>query len=209
MIIGFAHLAINTKNLKELETLYLSKGYKKSNSFFSVKNNQSKKAFCNNFEENHDLVILDSYEEDFSLELTCHGQTDGKNEQLEINNGKIIIKTSEVEELTKFFLNGIGFKKLKKNYIKLESIKQSWCCDIQMHELNTDSSRVDAEGPSCLAFYSTNILNDKELLISEGATNPTNIFNLSLGVKSLDIFMARAPGGVLVELIQIKKKNAT
>ena len=29
--------------------------------------------------------------------------------------------------------------------------------------------------------------------------------NLSLGVKSMDIFMTRSPGGVLVELIQIKK----
>ena len=73
--------------------------------------------------------------------------------------------------------------------------------------LDSNSSRIDANGPSCLAFYSSNIIEDRKNLIKLGATDYSDVFNLSLGVKSMDIFMARAPGGILIELIQIRKNN--
>ena len=47
-----------------------------------------------------------------------------------------------------------------------------------------------------------------ERLIKQGAIDCSDIFNLSSGAKSMDIFMTRSPG-VLVELIQIKKELMT
>ena len=46
MILGFAHLAINTDKLDELEQFYSSKGYVKTSIFNEVKNAPAKKSFC-------------------------------------------------------------------------------------------------------------------------------------------------------------------
>ena len=43
MIIGFAHIAINTDKIEDLKKLYCNNGYLESNSFYSVKNHSSKK----------------------------------------------------------------------------------------------------------------------------------------------------------------------
>ena len=205
MILGFAHLAINTDKLDELEQFYSSKGYVKTSIFNEVKNAPAKKSFCINYQDKHDLILMENNVKNFSLELTCHGKITGKNNQLIFNENNIIARVREPDEFINFFSDGLGFKNLSDNNLTFKSINPSWCCEINVERGDTENSRVDAYGPSCLAFYSSNIIDDRKRLIKQGAIDCSDIFNLSLGVKSMDIFMTRSPGGVLVELIQIKK----
>jgi len=207
MIIGFAHIAINIDKIEDLKKLYCNNGYLESNSFYSVKNHSSKKSFCYSFQKKHDLIILNSTKNFFSIELTCHGKTTGFNKQLKIEDKKIIVKTQMAKEFHKFCSQGLGFSSISNRNIKFSSINPSWSCELIIEKKDSNSSRIDANGPSCLAFYSSNIIEDRKNLIKLGATDYSDVFNLSLGVKSMDIFMTRAPGGILIELIQIRKNN--
>ena len=205
MILGFAHLAINTDNLDELEQFYSSKGYVKSSLFNEVKNAPAKKSFCINYQDKHDLLLMQNNDKNFSLELTCHGKISGKNNQLIFDDNNIIVRVRNPDEFIDFFSQGLGFKNLLTNTLSFKSINPTWCCELNIEKGETENSRVDACGPSCLAFYSSNVIDDRKTLIKHGAVDCSDIFNLSFGVKSMDIIMTRSPGGVLVELIQIRK----
>jgi hypothetical protein len=205
MIIGFAHLTINTEDTNDLVEFYKKNCYKEINSFYSIENSHQKKLFCNSFQETHDLILLESTKKQPTIEITNHGYASGVNEQLMLKETNILVKVPEVNNFNKFFLSALGFKEKRRNIINFKSINSAWCCELEVKEFQTNYSRVDAIGPSCLAFYSTNIIEDRKRLIDSGAKYCTDVFNINLGVKSLDIIIARVPGGVLVELIQIKK----
>ncbi|PJF37956.1 MAG: hypothetical protein CUN55_19445, partial [Phototrophicales bacterium] len=94
-----------------------------------------------------------------------------------------------------------GFKECNAYDLKLISPFQKWTCNIRLVEAETLPVRLDAAGPSCLAFYSNRVGCDSLKLKGLGAKQVTKPFKLTVGSRVVEVALMRAPGGALIELI--------
>lgn len=206
MILGFAHLAINSSNLSDDEIFWSAKGYSCIVTHSKVANHQSKKAFCENYQVLHDIVLLRG-KNLWPLELTYHGTTSAENSQLFWSDGVIIVKIPELKKFQSFLAKGLGFKFLKDNYVALDALIPGWSCLIKLIEEDTKPVLLDATGGTCLAFYSNNLEEDIMNLLALGATDCSGVFDLELRERKVSIAMMRMPGGPLLELIKIERSS--
>lgn len=204
MILGFAHLGINSSDLIDAQEYFIKAGYQKENDFFGLENNPEKKPFLNHYVTKHDISILKSKDK-LPIEITSHGKAFGKNDQLELSNDckNILLRMPDTSIADQLLIHGLGFKRENGSYY-FESFIPSWNCQIMIEESNTKKTMLDHEGPSCLAFYVRKIEDSLNLLVLNGAINYSAIFNLYTDRK-LNIAMLRMPGGPVIELIEIKR----
>jgi hypothetical protein len=203
MILGFAHIAINVSDPIAAEKLWKKKGYTRQAFFDNVPNHISKKIFTLNYNKEHDILLL-SGNGLWPIEITTHGINDFKNNQLFWNQNLISVKVPNANELVEFLVNGLGFHS-QNNILTLNSRFSNWECKIKVESDNSESVMLDGIGPTCLAFYCNNLSVDVQHLINLGALDTTECFEISLGSKTMMIAMLRAPGGILIELINFKR----
>lgn len=210
MILGFAHLAINTSNFEETIKRYQKLGYSIDSTFINLPNNVKKNNFLTNYQEKHDISIL-TQESKVNLEITCHGETFGENHQLELteNNTKISMFTPNQSVAKRILVDGLGFKEEENpNEFSLHSIIPNWVCNIVLAKEERGNTNLDNEGPSCIAFYVRNIEDVISNLVLSGAINYSGFFSLTTD-KNLNVAMLRLPNGPAIELIEvIKTSNA-
>jgi len=205
MIFGLSHLTINTSDIYATESLLKKNKYKKVLFFNAVQNHPSKKKFISSWSEDHKLMLLSS-ENKPSIELTEYQQKSIlKNNQIKINKSVITLKISNIDLFLKIFTNALGFHRAENNLIFLKGLMKKWDCKIKFEPGKSNPSFLDSIGPSCLAFFSSNLEDDSNKLISFGAQYCTRKFNIFLGDKKIDIILIRLPEGIIIELLNIKK----
>lgn len=206
MILGFAHLGINTSNIEETQRSFIDSDYIEENSFIGLKNHINKKPFLKKYNNRHDIKILKNNNR-LTVEITNHGEIHGLNNQLELSNDKtsIILSVPDLKLPKKILTEGLGFKEEKNRYF-LESLIPSWSCNIVLMQKDSQETMLDNEGPSCLAFYVRNIQETLNTLVLCGAINYSAVFCLTTNM-SLKIAMLRVPGGPVLELIEVDKDN--
>ena len=206
MILGFAHLAINTSNFEGTTKRYQKLGYSVDSTFLNLPNNLKKNNFLTNFQEKHDILIL-TQESKVNLEITSHGGVYGENHQLALteDNTKISLFTSNQSVTKKILVDGLGFKEEENsNELSLKSIIPSWSCNIILVKEDRGHTKLDYEGPSCIAFYVRNIEVAITNLVLSGAINYSGFFSLTTD-KNLNVAMLKLPNGPVIELIEVIK----
>ncbi|KZL01861.1 MULTISPECIES: hypothetical protein [unclassified Pseudovibrio] len=201
MIMGFAHLMVNTGELLKSELEWGKQGYKRTALLQDVYNHPSKKAFSANYTDRHDLMLLGGTGL-WPLELTYHGVVQGSNRQVTWHQDRIQIEMDDTTILKRLLVKGLGFKANRDNEFQLSPMLPDWACRICTLNKFTEPTRLDAAGASGLAFYSRRIEADSEKLKSLGAIEVSEIFELVLNDKKLDIALMRVPDGPLIELIR-------
>jgi hypothetical protein len=205
MILGFAHLAVNVSDLGQAETTWFMHGYKRNALHLNVPNHLLKQRFFTDYRPYHDLMLLTGSGL-WPLELTLHGPLYSNNTQITWGHDAITIKVVDPAVLSQFFIKGLGFHE-EDNYLVLNGLLPGWSCRLQLMAGIENPVSLESAGPTCLAFYCTGSFEDTQQLIDIGATDNTGTFDLTLGEKDMTISMVRAPGGPLLELINIKNKK--
>jgi len=204
MILGFAHMAVNVSDLMEAEERWKQEGYSRKALFRGVPNHPSKERYTRSYQPLHDLMLL-SGEGLWPLELTYHGQVNFANTQLRWNKGAIEVVLQDPLPFRQFLVAALGFHE-EGDVLVLNSRFPAWSCRLRVLAGDSQPVRLDAEGPTCLAFYCNRIAVDAETLIGLGASDYTQEFDFKLGERNMLISLMRAPGGPLLELIEPRKK---
>jgi len=199
LILGFAHLAINVGDLAEAESEWRALGYTRGALHRNVPNHPAKRAFTRHYQPLHDLLLLKAAGL-WPLEITHHGPTQGENRQLAWAPDSIHVALAEPAPLRTLLLQGLGFRG-EGSDLRLDSRLPGWSCRLRLEAGNTEPVRLDAAGPTCLAFYCNRIEEDAQRLIGLGASDYSGVFGLALGERGMSIALLRAPGGPLLELI--------
>lgn len=207
MILGFAHLTINVTDLGQAESEWLTKGYSRNFLFNKVANHISKRVFAHSYLPMHDLLLMKGRGL-WPIELTCHGPTDGENMQLIWSTEAIVIRVREPTTFRRVLLDGLGFQLSENRNLYLDSRLPGWTCRIRLEQADSEPVRLDAVGPTCLAFYCNRVEEDAYQLTKLGATDYSGTFELTLGKSKMRIAMMRLPGGPILELISIRTPQA-
>ncbi len=205
MILGFAHLAINCDDLVRAEGEWLALGYARGALFRGVPNHASKRAYAGHDQPQHELLLLNGPGL-WPLELTRHGSTSGDNRQLAWSLDAIRVRLADSAPLRTLLLEGLGFRATGDD-VRLDSRLPGWSCRLRLETGETEPVRLDAAGPTCLAFYSNRIEEDAQRLLNLGASDFSGVFDLTLGARAMSIALLRAPGGPLLELISPRTRT--
>jgi hypothetical protein len=201
LILGFAHLAINTDDLARAEGVWRACGYARATRHAGVPNHPAKRAFTSHYRPEHDIMLMQGPGL-WPLELTCHGPTVGSNGQLAWAADAIGVTLADPTAMRELLLEGLGFRAVDSGAeLRLDSRLPAWTCCLRLAVGVSEPVRLDAAGPTCLAFYSNRIEEDAGHLVDLGATDPSGVFNLTLGERDMAIALMRVPGGPLLELI--------
>lgn len=203
MILGFAHLAINVVNIDESAKDWSKLGYTTVAKYRGIQNPPSKRNFSERYQKKHDLFLLKG-DNLWPLELTHHGITQGVNEQLKWSKRLITISVPNPAFTEQLLLEGFGFRKEENNELYRKSFIPDWSCRLKVEKKLTELTRMDAAGPTCLAFYSNRIDEDVNILKNLGVIDYTGIFDVKLGDSDMSIAMMRIPDGPILEFIKPK-----
>lgn len=209
MILGFAHLAINVDDTEQAMTEWSGRGYQLVAVHYAASNHPSKSQFLNCYQPKHDLLLLKG-ENLWPLELTHHGDTQGANQQITWAASHIILTVSEgtLDALRRLLLEGLGFVAKDDGELYLHSRLPGWSCKLKLNIGVTAPILLDATGPTCLAFYCNRIEEESQRLLMLGAESATDIFEMALNGRAMQIIMMRVPGGPLIELINPISRTA-
>ncbi|MDP2431766.1 MAG: hypothetical protein Q8O33_07020 [Pseudomonadota bacterium] len=200
MILGFAHLAINCGDLAQAEAEWRALGYARGALHQGVPNHPAKRAFSSHYQPEHDLLLLNGPGL-WPLELTCHGPTQGENRQLAWTREAITLTLADPEPMRRLLIDGLGFRASDNGVLALDCRLPTWSCRLHPRTGESEPVRLDAAGPTCLAFYCNRVEEDAQRLLGLGASDYSGVFDLTLGERAMSIAMLRAPGGPLLELI--------
>lgn len=89
--------------------------------------------------------------------------------------------------------------------VRVGSHVKDWRIDLWVHQDDRSplNPPLDIEGYAAIAFYSTDVEKDEQLLLDAGGTSSTGKFVLFLNGKYLEVCMLRSPEGTIVELIKV------
>lgn len=209
MIVGLSHLTVNTSNIEGLRKNYIHAGWQESFFERAVLNHPAKSIFLNKYEKFHHLCVMnkDGYSD---IELVQHSR-----EIFSVNNvykpedeGIIEVQCSNYEASRAFWIVGMGFEETKDVLIKSSPLPQ-WNCKIKLKKSDVQPiSLLDNSGPSCLAFYTTNLDGDIATLLDKEksySVSVSDLIQLEVNTKKLRIKMVQAPSLELVELIELEQ----
>ena len=123
---------------------------------------------------------------------------------------KMVIRVMNFEKSI-FFWECVGFSvhKIKKDFALLEfkSLVSNDICQIYLQEYGDSNNKpyLDNPGFNCIAFISNSAKNEKKILDNKGIET-TEIEELTLNQRVLNIFLARGPNGEIIEIIGLGKE---
>ena len=204
MIIGFAHICLNTASVTEAVTPLIEQGYKISGKFIAVPSASEKWSLLSRPATRHDLILLEG---PLPIEVVKHDtSTYGKDSNLNITEDYSSLVLSARDEVSEqAFMTLLGFQPLADGSLKLKSQFSQWSVQLKFSAKARAAAdpMLDVDGFSCLAFYSTDPIEDGERLKAAGARDITNAFSIVLGKRSMSIIMLRSPEGIIIELIKV------
>lgn len=211
MILGFAHLTATTANAAEEQHRWLARGWTTSHTFPGVVSAVQKWPLMTGKARLHDLYMMDG---DFCVEVIQHdtGAVSGEG-RIVYRDGHggealgVVARNPDVE--TGFFVDALTFAASDDGCVVLRSRFPQWSIALAVAE---DANApldppLDLDGLSCLAFYSTNVVEDAARIAAHGGRDAIDPFEIRVGRNDLRILMLRSPEGTIIELIQIVKTN--
>ena len=131
---------------------------------------------------------------------------------------KIILACADLEESTKFWTESVGCKVFSTGIstrgtpwtlLSFTSPVATLAFKFVLYKANVpqEPSKLDQTGFPCLALITSSLERDLERLKSCGARAETETFTVRVNQKDLRVCLSRAPGGELVELIQVMPSN--
>ncbi len=205
MILGFAHLAINSGDPETIVADFEAKGFTMEAFHRGVPNAPEKKPYLSKFQELHDLRILGG---EVAIEILWHGDTCSRHPLNAIEGGVPVVRTHLTEAETRFWTQGVGYKKRNDGILNFQSRLPFWQGKLKIVKGQPvrELPLLDMEGPVCIAMYSTNVEKDASKLEALGGTEKSAKFNVNVGNRNLDVGFIRSPGGSILELIKVKQK---
>ena len=208
MIIGIDHIAINTKNIIEYEKTFLNDSYQclfKNN----IPNNKKKKTFLKKYNKYHKIAYYESLNNYFPIELTEHGNDITQKETpLSFEKNTISIKVTDVEQEKSLWSELLQIDKLKNGEIEFGSILPNRGFRLNFIPVKRKILyTLDTEGCTCVALITTNIYNIISILKNSGLCEFVGPWISKVNNKKLIIVMFKTTGGIIVELIQLEKKE--
>ena len=209
MILGFAHLAINVADTDQAMAEWSALGYHLVAAHYNAPNHPSKSQFLNRYQAEHDLLLLKG-ENLWPLELTHHGDIQSVNQQIAWSASHITLTVTEsaLDALRRLLVEGLGFEEQDGDELQLHSRLPGWSCRLKLNSGATAPVQLDATGPTCLAFYCNRIKEESLRLQTLGAESATDIFEMTLDGRAMQIILMRAPSGPLIELINPRSRTA-
>lgn len=207
MILGFAHLTVHTLDVDTTLADLAAGGWRPDESYRDIPSAPEKWPLLAKPANRHDLVLLRG---PMALEVVAHdtGAVDCPSRLvLDYAEPDIQLFTHEVGPEKSFLVEGLGFTEMESNRLTLKSRFPQWNVSLSLSPSASPAvdPPLDLEGPSCLAFYSTNPQSDARRLQSHGGRGCTAPFEIGLGGRRMSVLMLRSPSGVILELIKINK----
>jgi catechol 2,3-dioxygenase-like lactoylglutathione lyase family enzyme len=123
----------------------------------------------------------------------------------------ISTNTASFERSVAFWTGFLGFSTIMKNEVacllKKKTLSAKWHGTVLLKKIpaghGNQMQNIDSEGPSCLSFISSNIGHDFKMAEDKGARPAGGTEFITVNGKPLAIAFFNAPGGELMELVQI------
>lgn len=213
MILGFAHLTATTANAGEERRRWLGRGWTESHAVPGVISATEKWPLMAGKACLHDLYMMNG---DFWVEIVQHDtgvvQGDGRIAYRDGAGGcalGIVARNPDVEAA--FFVDALSFAACGDGRGALTSRFPQWSIALSVTEDKNAplDPPLDLDGLSCLAFYSTGVVEDAARIAACGGRDAIDPFEIRVKDRDLRILMLRSPEGTIIELIQVKKTNAS
>lgn len=127
----------------------------------------------------------------------------------------LLVPVTDLDQSEVFWRSGLGLRSVTRGEAggrawargRFISPIPAWCLDVVLMESRDPLPRpvLDAPGFPCLALLSTDARKDEERLLQSGGSDSTGLFEVGIDGKKLQVVVLRAPGGELVELIQVSR----
>lgn len=202
MIIKFDHIALSCKRQELDKTLNLFSEYKQEFFEKNLPNLSIKKEFMSTWTINHDIVLLNK-ENCLPVEITAYDNTVNEVKKFEINNDIISVFTDNLQD-TESFYQAIGFKK-RNNLMELKTIldKRPLLLTVVLKKSKEPwNVCLDTSGYCCLAFVTNNAEKERGKL-SKSKVKTTDIQQLRINGKDINVFFAYNNHGDICEFISI------
>ena len=214
MIICLGHLAYNIPPNARIKE-YASKIFPDSRPFIrphTLTNNPEKRILCRgDINPIHDMYSVRLCNASL-IEFTDY-KSGGQYFAGHINNVSINPDHVEFELFSSDILgdikvlNALGFSSNPNSYSfsRIDRIGVNRKASIMLKHNNISKSYLDDIGFTCIAFLTSNIQTESSALIQAGCIDMTSIIDLLINGQKRLIWMARTPGGAIIELIQISR----
>ena len=208
MILGIEHLAINLKCIDEFEKTLLSTGYK---CLFKeeIPNDPNKKPFLKQYFKSHKISYYQSNENQFPIELTQHGEDiSNKKTPISFKDNTIYLRINNIEEEISTWSILLGTESSKNDEISFMSLlpKRNFSIKFLASE-KVYPYTLDTEGCTCIALLTNNINQMISSLEGIEKFNFLGPWESVVNKKKLLIGMFKTTGNVIIELIQVVRKN--
>lgn len=192
MILGFAHVTVGVE------------WYNWPNEVRGVPSSPLKWVFTANRPKYHDLVVgqggivpIEMVNYDTGLE---HHPS-----RIRVMGEAYLHVLARNRDVELAFLSKLGV--VEGRLVAVRSQIKRWCVDIYVDERESAplNPPIDIYGYSALAFYSSNLVDDRQMMIDSGGRDATPIFDVMVGRRKFDVCMMRSYEGTAIELLSVRQ----
>ncbi len=201
MILKIDHIAFTCQKAEVTEIMKMMEDWHPLFYEKHLKNLEIKKPFMRYWQEDHDIILLNS-DRHFPVEITAYEHVAQSENKYEVLGDTVTVNTSSIER-SKAFYHAIGFKEEGSDRMTLKTVMDQMQLAIKLRiaEKTQDSNySLDTYGYCCLAFVTNNARREKNRL-EKNAIKTTEIIRFRVNGRDMDIFFAWNPLGDMCEFI--------
>lgn len=199
MILKFDHLAFSCIKDKLNESITNFSDYESVFIEHNLPNLLIKEQLMQYKGATHDIALL-NHKEKLSIEITAYDEVGDLVGKYDIKDNSIIVTTSSVKSSALFY-EAIGFKHNSDNCYNIHPMLDDRDINIQFKENKMGSTNyLDSAGFCCMAFI-TNKANKEKKRLEKLNISTTDIMELTVNGKLLNVFFAYNEYGDMVEFI--------
>jgi hypothetical protein len=207
MILGFAHLTYCTDRIDQIVERLEQEGFLLNSIHRMVPSSFAKWPLMARPARMHDLALMKG---PLAIEIVGHDTGSDQSPAVlgcDVGSRAINLRVRDAFIEREFMSRALPCKS-EDDSIEVHGAFPGWSASLRIAE---DSSApllppLDVEGFSCLAFYSNNLVEDCQRLVALGARHATEEFGITLDRRDLSIVMLRSPGGIIIELVRVKRQ---
>ena len=202
MILGFAHVAYSSADPEAAISLFnrdIDRRYE------GVASHPAKGILLANAAKTHDLILLKGQP---TIEVVSHDTgTIAGPETIGLDGSTIVLRVADPGRERAFLKAGFAARE-EEDALLIPGVFPTWQATLKLHRSaqSPAGSPLDIDGFSCVAFYSSDLEQDRKRLLELGGHHQTEIFDVTLNGRRLDILMLRSPNGIIIELVKVARR---
>lgn len=218
MIIGTSHISISSFNIQKDIEDFCKNGFFLSFLDENIGNNIEKRLYLKKYSAFHSIAVLTG-KSGIDIELVEHHKentgTTNKNIDVVFDGGRVKqveYKVQKLDESVDFWQNYMGFIPAQQensfSILEKKSMFPKWNCKVRLTKTDSEFNepKIDNGGATSFAFFTTNLAKAMDLFHQKYDALSTNIFQMNVNGKDLEISMLSGPSNEIIELIQIKNE---